>query len=146
MVANALLNAVRFGILNFEFTRKFTKTIETCHTSEATDEYQKKNIRDMNKLRFRLCWIEFCSMPVFGCRFIIYPLVQSGLAGRWIKFPKGREHAQGVCSNFGQPKAEFNPTYEYTHCVYPPLLIAYIHYDLLSKNQLKQWLPANTDQ
>ena len=100
---------------------------------------KKKDIRDMNKLRFRLCWIEFCSMPVFGCRFIIYPMVQFGLAGRWIKFPKGREHAQGVCSNFGQPKAEFNPTYEYTHCVYPPLLIAYIHHDAFKVKSIKSW-------
>ncbi|WP_408044260.1 hypothetical protein [Tenacibaculum litopenaei] len=42
------------------------------------------------------------------CHWLI-ALVQFGLAGRWIGFPKGRECE--ARSNFGQPKAEFNPTF-----------------------------------
>ena len=41
---------------------------------------------------------------------------QFGLAGRWIGFPKGRECK--ARSNFGQPKAESNPTPKYTDCGY----------------------------
>ena len=74
------------------------------------------------KLRFSPCWISFCSMPVFGCLLVLFLMLQFGLAGRWITYPKGREHAQGVCSNFGQPKAECNPTLKYTHCVYPTFI------------------------
>jgi len=53
-------------------------------------------------------------MPVFGCLLVLLLMLQFGLAGRWITYPKGREHAHGVCSNFGQPKAECNPTDGYT--------------------------------
>jgi hypothetical protein len=30
-------------------------------------------------------------MPVFGCLLVLFFMMQFGLAGRWITFPKGRE-------------------------------------------------------
>jgi len=56
-------------------------------------------------------------MPVFGCLLVLFFMMQFGLAGRWITFPKGREHAQGVCSKFGQPKAKCNLTVLAMKCI-----------------------------
>ena len=33
---------------------------------------------------------------------------------------------KGVKKDLGQPKAECDPTIEYTHCVYPTLFMSYI--------------------
>ena len=43
---------------------------------------------------------------------------QFGLAGSLDHISKGAGTAM-LCSNFGQPKAECDPTPKYTHCVYP---------------------------
>ena len=40
----------------------------------------------------------------------------SGVVG--LHFQRGREHAYGMCSNYGQPKAECDPTIQYTYVVY----------------------------
>jgi len=56
----------------------------------------KKDIQTMNKLRFSICWIEFCSMPVIGCDLVLMFMFQFGLAGRWIKLPKDRGFAKQI--------------------------------------------------
>jgi len=59
-------------------------------------------------------------MPAFGCMSSSLDKKQFGLAQRWIEFPKGRECA--ARSNFGQPKAEFNPLL-YKHIAFIHLIV-----------------------